>query len=166
MKVEKLIDLYKTSIYQGSIRKDILDEALLISESIFYINRIAKCFNRLGIAARYEQDYIQSISYHKRALDYFEKSTDTLSKIKCLNSIGVSYRKLNLESEAYNNYLQALRLSEAINNSKSIAIALSGIGNIYWIPKSTIRHYLPLKGPWKSKRKITTLRGKHMHMPI
>ncbi len=131
LKVEKLIDLYKTSIYQGAIRKDILDEALLISESIFYINGIGKCYNRLGITARYEHDYIQSITYHKRALSYFEKSTDTLSKIKCLNSIGVSYRKLNLESEAYDNYLNALRLSEATNDDKSIAIALSGIGNVF-----------------------------------
>ncbi|PIF01612.1 MAG: hypothetical protein CR994_00455 [Maribacter sp.] len=130
LKVEKLIGLYKTSIRQGAIRNDILDEALRISKSIFYINGIAKCFNRLGIAARNDQDYIQSVTYHKRALGYFEKSTDTLSKIKCLNSIGVSYRKLNMENEAYNSYLQALQLSEAIGNDKSIAIALSGIGNI------------------------------------
>ncbi|MBD0778060.1 tetratricopeptide repeat protein [Maribacter sp. ANRC-HE7] len=159
LKVEKLIDLYKTSIRQGAIRKDILDEALLISESIFYINGIGKCYNRMGITARYDHDYIQSITYHKRALNYFEKSTDTLSKIKCLNSIGVSYRKLNLESEAYNNYLHALRLSEATNDNKSIAIALSGIGNVF-LDTEEYGQALPIfKRALEIERKNNNLRG-------
>ncbi|WP_291868789.1 tetratricopeptide repeat protein [Maribacter sp.] len=130
LKVENLIDLYKKSIYQKTIRKDVLDEALIVSESIFYINGIAKCYNRMGITSRYEQDYLQSVMYHKRALNYFEKSTDTLAKIKCLNSLGVSYRKLNAVNEAYDIYLRALHLSEIFNNDKSIAIALNGIGNL------------------------------------
>ena len=130
-KVEKLIMLYKKSIRERKIRKDILEEALRISEQIYYIDGIAKCYNRMGIQARYENNYSQSVTYHKRALNYFEKSTDTLSKIKCLNSLGVTYRKLNLEKDAFKYYFQALNLSEKINNRKSIAIALHGIGNVY-----------------------------------
>ncbi len=131
VKVEKLIRLYKQSIKERNIRKDILEEALRISEQIYYIDGIAKCYNRMGIQARYENNYARSVTFHKRALNYFEKSTDTLSKIKCLNSLGVTYRKLNLEKDAFKYYFQALNLSEKINNTKSIAIALHGIGNVY-----------------------------------
>ena len=128
-KVESLIELYKNSIRQGAIRKEILEEALIISEMIYYIDGIAKCYNRMGITARYESDYNKSVNFHKRSLNYFEKSTDTLSKIKCLNSLGVTYRKLNLEKEAFEQYFLALNLSEKIDNKKSIAIALNGMGN-------------------------------------
>jgi len=131
IKAEKLISLYKQSIRQGEINKNIIDEALVVSEMIYYIDGIAKCYNRMGITARYESDYTQSVNYHKRALTYYEKSLDTLSKIKCLNSLGVTYRKLNLEKEAFAQYFQALNLSEKINSQKSIAIALNGIGNVF-----------------------------------
>ncbi len=130
-KVDNLISLYKKSIKQKEIRKDVLEEALVISEKIYYINGLAKCYNRLGITARYENDYGKSIMYHKRSLNYFDQSTDTLSKIKCLNSLGVSYRKLNLEKEAFDYYFQALKLSEVIKDQRSVAIALNGIGNVF-----------------------------------
>jgi len=131
VKAEKLITLYKQSIRQGEINKSIIEESLLVSEMIYYIDGIAKCYNRMGITARYENDYTQSVNYHKRALTYYEKSTDTLSKIKCLNSLGVTYRKLNLEKEAFAHYFQALNLAEKIDSKKSIAIALNGIGNVF-----------------------------------
>ncbi len=131
IKVEKLISLYKQSIRQDEINKDIIEEALLVSEMIYYFDGIAKCYNRKGITARYESDYSQSVNFHKRALTYYEKSTDTLSKIKCLNSLGVTYRKLNLEKEAFAQYFQALNLAEKIDSKKSIAIALNGIGNVF-----------------------------------
>ena len=130
-KVDKLVSLYKKSIKQRKIRKDILDEALTISEKIYYINGIAICYNRKGISARYNNDYGASVMYHKRALNYFNQTTDTLSKIKCLNSLGVTYRKLNLEKEAFTYYFQSLKLSEIVNDKRSIAIALNGIGNVF-----------------------------------
>lgn len=131
VKAEKLITLYKKSIRQGEINKEIIEEALLVSEIIYYLDGIAKSYNRMGITARYESDYTQSVNYHIRALTYFEKSTDTLSKIKCLNSLGVTYRKLNLEKEAFSQYIQALNLAEKIDSQKSISIALNGIGNVF-----------------------------------
>ena len=131
LKAEKLINLYRQSIRQREGNNEIIEEALLVSEMIYYIDGIAKSYNRMGITARYDSDYAKSVNYHKRALTYYEKSTDTLSKIKCLNSLGVTYRKLNLEKEAFVHYFQALNLSEKIDSQKSIAIALSGIGNVF-----------------------------------
>jgi DNA-binding CsgD family transcriptional regulator len=130
-KVDKLIDLYKKSVKQHQIRKDILDDALLISEKIYYIKGLGICYNRKGITARYEQDFGQSVMYHKRALTYFEKTTDTFYKAKCLNSLGVTYRKLNLEKEAFDCYFNALKLDEKINNKRGVTISLNGIGNVF-----------------------------------
>ncbi len=131
VKAIKLIALYKQSIRQGAVNKEVIEEALLVSEMIYYFDGIAKSYNRMGITARYDNDYTKSVNYHKRALTYYEKSADTLSKIKCLNSLGVTYRKLNLEKEAFAHYFQALNLSEKIDSKKSIAIALNGIGNVF-----------------------------------
>ncbi len=130
-KVEKLINLYKKSVKNRIANKDIIDEALQISEEIFYINGIAKSYDRKGLTARFNHNYTEAIRLHKRALRYFEQTNDTLAKIKCLNNLGVAYRKIDKTNEAFNAYFQALKLAEKINNNKSIAIANNGIGNIF-----------------------------------
>ena len=107
-----LISLYKQSIRQKEIDKSILEDALTISKSLFYIKGIGVCYDRKGLNARYEQDYNSSITNHKRALSYLNQTSDTLLIIKCLNNLGVTYRKVNLEKEAFNYYFRALKLSE------------------------------------------------------
>jgi len=130
-KVDQLIELYKKSIKQKGIRKDVLDEALILAENLRYYKGIAICYNRKGITARYEQDYGQSVMFHKRALTYFKKTKDTFYTSKCYNSLAVTYRKLNLEKEAFENYLIGLKLSEEIHSKRGISIALNGMGNVF-----------------------------------
>jgi DNA-binding CsgD family transcriptional regulator len=130
-KVDNLISLYKQSIRQREINKDVIENALTISESLFYIKGIGICYDRKGLTARYEQDYNSSITNHKRGLSYLNQTTDTLLIIKCLNNLGVTYRKVNLEKEAFNHYFKALKLSEKIKSKRSISIALNGIGNVF-----------------------------------
>ena len=130
-KVEKLIDLYKVSVRKRIENEGIIDEALKISEEIFYINGIAKSYDRKGLTARFNHKYTEAIRLHKRALRYFEQTNDSLSKIKCLNNLGVAYRKIDKTNEAFNYYFQALKIAEEIKNNKSIAIANNGIGNIF-----------------------------------
>jgi len=130
-KVDKLISLYKKAVRVKIPSEEIIDDAITIAEKIFYIKGLGVSYDRKGLAARYKSDYANSITYHKRALNYLDKTTDTLLKIKCLNNLGVSYRKLNLEKEAFNFYFQALDLSEKIKHIKSITIALNGIGNVF-----------------------------------
>jgi len=130
-KVDKLISLYKKAVRAKISSEEIIDEAILISEKLFYIKGLGVSYDRKGLAARYNYDYSSSVAHHKRALNYLSKTSDTLLQIKCLNNIGVSYRKLNLEKEAFDFYFQALDLSEKINHVKSITIALNGIGNVF-----------------------------------
>ncbi|WP_456461208.1 LuxR C-terminal-related transcriptional regulator [Lutibacter sp.] len=131
LKVDNLISLYKKAVKAKIVNEDIINEAISISEKIFYIKGLGESYNRKGLVARYNYDYESSVTFHKRALSYLNKTTDTLLKIKCLNNLGVSYRKLNLEKEAFDFYFQALDLSEKIKSEKSIVIALSGIGNVF-----------------------------------
>ena len=130
-KADDLIALYKQSIRQKEINKDVIEAALTVSEKIFYIKGIGVCYDRKGLTARYEQDFSSSITNHKRALSYLNQTQDTLLIIKCLNNLGVTYRKVNLEKEAFENYFNALKLSEKINSTRSISIALNGIGNVF-----------------------------------
>lgn len=130
-KVESLIALYKKSIKNKEINEAIIDEAINVSEKIFYLKGLGESFDRKGLTARKNNDYNNSISYHKRALNYLNKTTDSLLIIKCLNNLGVTYRKLNLENEAFQYYFQALDISEKFKHERSIAIALNGIGNVF-----------------------------------
>ncbi|MEN8185793.1 MAG: LuxR family transcriptional regulator [Bacteroidota bacterium] len=131
VKVNDLITIFRLSIRNRPIRNDILEEALHISKKINYETGTANCFNRIGVNARYNHEYLKSVKYHKEAISHYKSSWDIESRIKNLNSLGVSYRRLNMEEEAIKYYLEALKLSKKIDFTKSIAIALNGMGNAY-----------------------------------
>ena len=131
IKVINLITVFKLSIKNKPIRIDILEEALQISRNINYETGIANCLNTKGVNARYQHEYLKSVKLHKEALPYYKNSWDLESRIKNLNSLGVSYRKLNMEEEALIYYFDALKLSEKVEHTRSMAMALNGIGNAY-----------------------------------
>lgn len=131
VKINNLISIFKLSIRNRPIREDILDEALKISKSIDYPTGIANSLSRKGVNARYNHYYLKSLKLHKEALPFYEESWDINERIKNLNSLGVTYRRLNIEEEAIKYHLKALKLSEKIGFTKSMAIALNGIGNAY-----------------------------------
>lgn len=130
-KVDQLIQLYKNSSRNRLANELYIEEAIKVSEEIFYMKGLGESYDRKGYVARKNSDFTNSIAFHKRALNYLNKTSDTLLIIKCLNNLGVTYRKLNLEKEAFDFYFQALDLSEIITHEKSIAIALNGIGNVF-----------------------------------
>ena len=131
IKVNNLISIFRLSIKNRPLRNDILEEALSISKNINYQTGIANCLNIKGVNARYKHQYLKSLKLHNEASQYYENSWDIKSKIKNLNSLGVTYRRLNLEEEAINYHLKALKLSEKIGFTRSNPIALNGIGNAY-----------------------------------
>ncbi len=130
-KVDDLIELYKNAYKNKLTNEAILDEAIKVSVKLLYLKGLGESYDRRGLVARYNNDFSKSVTYHKRALNYLNKASDTLLIIKCLNNLGVSYRKLNLEKEAFQYYFQALDLSEKIKHERSITIALNGIGNVF-----------------------------------
>ncbi len=130
-KVDNLISLYKKTLKEKHVNNAIINEALKISKKIYYLDGLAECYNRKGLYARRHFDYSNSLIFHKRALNYLNKTSDTLLKIKCLNNLGVTFHKLNLEKESFEYYFKALKLAEKFKHNRSITIALSGIGNVF-----------------------------------
>ncbi len=126
IKVYNLISIFRLSIRNRPLRNDILEEALTISKKINYQTGIAKSLNIKGVNARYQHHYLKSIKLHKEAIPYFTNSWDIESKIKNVNALGVSYRRLNLEEEAIIQHMEALKLAEKFNFTRSVAMALNG----------------------------------------
>ena len=130
-RVDVLIDIYRKTIRTKPIRSDILDTALNQALKINYKHGIARAYDRKGLSFRYDLKYQESVDNHKLALSYYRQTTDTFRTIKCLNSLGVSLRRLNYERESIDYYLEALELSRLIKNDRSIAVSLNGIGNVF-----------------------------------
>jgi len=128
-KVDALLKISRKDYYD--LRPDILEEALEIAGKIYYIDGIAKAYNLKGLKERKKNNFIKSVEYHKRALSFLEKSSDTATKINCIHNLSVSLRKLNFDKEAYKYYIQALDLAKKINDSTQIAMIYNGIGNVY-----------------------------------
>ncbi len=128
-KVDALLELSAED--NKNLRPDILEEALEIAGKIYYIDGIAKAYDLKGLKERRKNNFLKSVEYHKRALSFFEKSTDTAAKINCIHNLSVSLRKLNFDKEAYKHYIQALDLAKKIHDSAQIAMIYNGIGNVY-----------------------------------
>ncbi len=126
-----ILKIYKKTIRKRPIRYDMLDTALYLSKKLNYNKGMAIAYDRKGLNKRYELKYLESVNYHKQSLQYWDNTTDTLGRIKCLNCLGISLRRLNNEKEAMNYYIEALKLAKLSKNNKSIAIALNGIGNVF-----------------------------------
>ncbi len=109
----------------------LLEQALKISWEIPYLEGLGKVYNVKGLMARHNNDFVLSVQYHKRAMNFLEHTKDTLLKITNLNNLAVSLRKLNMESEAMKYYMEALELAQAIDNERNIAMIYHGIGNVY-----------------------------------
>ncbi len=131
IKVYNLILIFKLSIRNRPLRNDVLEDALTISKKINYQTGIANSLNIKGVNARYQHSYLKSVKLHKEAFPYFANSWDIESKIKNLNCLGVSYRRLNLEEEAIIQHMEAVKLAEKFNFTRSVAMALNGLGNAY-----------------------------------
>lgn len=131
VKVNNLMGLFSLTIRNRPLRPEFLDEAIKISRRINYNTGLANALNKKGVNARYDHNYLKSVKLHKEALLHYKQSWDTESRIKNLNSLGVSYRKLNMEEEALIYYFKALDLSEKAEHTRSMAMALNGIGNAY-----------------------------------
>ncbi len=130
-KVDTLISVFHEQIKHRNFNYDIIDEAITIANQLYYFEGIAKAYSIKGKAFRYQHKYYESVKNHKTALLYFDKTTDTVSRVKCLNELGTTYRKLNLEKDAFETYFHCLELTTKIGDNTIKAYALNGIGNVF-----------------------------------
>ncbi len=129
-KIDSIIALTRY-VKDAEKTEEILDYALTLSWNTAYTEGLAKVYNLKGLLERKRSNFTESIKFHKRALNFLEKSKDTLLIIQNLNNLANSLRKINMEEESLKYFTKALHLATRINHRQSIAISLHGIGNIY-----------------------------------
>ncbi len=131
LKVNKLIKLFKKTAKQRQEKYEIIDSAINIAKSILYIKGIGYAYYEKGLTKRKTFKYYQGIHNQTKSLTFLRQTTDTLATIKCLNSIGVGYRKLNIVDKSFKYYFSAYKLAQEYRYSPSMAVALNGIGNLF-----------------------------------
>ncbi len=160
-KIDKLLKLNRTAHYN---RSDILEKALEIATDIYNIEGLAKVYDQKGYIARRNNHFIKSIEYHKRALGFLEKTKDTTLKTRCLNNLGVSCRKANLEKEAYKYYIMALVLAKAQHDKREEARILNGIGNVFVNTEEYEKALFYFEKALSIEKKLNRLRGQEYNI--
>ncbi len=130
-KVNDLIQLFKKKAKKREVNYAIIDSAINIAKRINYTQGTGYAYFSKGLVARRNYSYYKAIKNQKIALPYLERAKDTVSIIKCLNSIGIAYRKANVVEKSFNHYFKAYKLAKIIGKKRSMAIALNGIGNLF-----------------------------------
>jgi len=130
-KVDSLTRLAARVMDEPDTASAILDYALDVSSRIAYTRGLGRIYNLKGSLERMRSNFMLAIQYHKRALHFLERSTDTLTVISNYNNLANALRKINMEEEAIKYFIQALYYARRIKDTPGIARALHGIGNVY-----------------------------------
>ncbi len=130
-KVDNLIKLFKDGGKRKYVNYAIIDNAIRIGQELEYIEGLGKAYYYKGLRYRYDYDYYKAIKNQTIAYTYLQKTTDTLITIKCLNSLGIGYRKVNIVNKSFDYYFEAYLLAEKFKYTSSMAVALNGIGNLF-----------------------------------
>ncbi|QDH78070.1 tetratricopeptide repeat protein [Echinicola soli] len=90
----------------------------------------AKAMDNLGLMYRYHQRYEEAIPLHAKALELIaEEDSSFMEKMIFANNAGVASRYAEDFDQAVYFYLEALKVAEAQNNLRNIAISCNGLGN-------------------------------------
>lgn len=130
-KVDTLIKLFSKGSKKGYLNPKVIEQAVSIGKELHYTEGIGKAYYKRAIAAKYAEDYYTAIKNHTLALPYLKRTTDTVAIIKCLNSLGVVYRKVNIIEKSFNHYFEAYKIAKKNNYTSSMAVSLNGIGNLF-----------------------------------
>lgn len=91
---------------------------------------LAESLDNLGLLYRYHSQYAKSTPLHIRALNLVKSlEVDPYFKMRFANNAGVSARYDQAYDIAVENYIYALKIAEAENDLRNIAIASNGLGN-------------------------------------
>ncbi len=131
LKVNKLITLFKKSAKARQENYEIIDSAINVAKKLLYIKGIGMGYYQKGLTERRTFNYYKGIRNQTKALTFLQQTTDTLTTIKCLNSIGIGYRKLNIVDKSFKYYFNAYKLAQEHKYTPNMAVALNGIGNLF-----------------------------------
>ncbi|MEM6515156.1 MAG: tetratricopeptide repeat protein [Bacteroidota bacterium] len=105
----------------------ILKSALKKAKDASQNQVVLRTKNNLGIVYRDLGKYQEALELSKTAVI----AKETLVRASALINVGVCHRNLANYDEAISNYLKALKIYEAINNERQMAVNYNAIGLVY-----------------------------------
>lgn len=106
-------------------------EALRLSITTGYQNRISLIYNNTGTANRLKGEYGKALTFHNRALENDRKLNNQKGEALSLNNIGNVYLKQGQYDKAVSNYEQSLEIRQEIGDKVGIASSLNNLGLVY-----------------------------------
>ena len=106
-------------------------EALELSDSIQYRERMAHCLINIGSVYAHLFNYEDALDKYHNALNNFSDVLADSTQIGLYNNIGNIYYVQQKNEEAETHFLKALELSKSTNYKEMIAHALTQLGRVY-----------------------------------
>lgn len=105
-----------------------IEKALFIKNKLLY----AIALDNLGLLYRYHKHYSEAITLHTKAFALVDSlPNQAVQEMIFANNAGLAYRYNENYAQAVFYYLKALRIAEANNDLRNIAISCNGLGNTF-----------------------------------
>ncbi|WP_084050554.1 tetratricopeptide repeat-containing sensor histidine kinase [Aquimarina macrocephali] len=97
------------------------------------------CYTNLGILAKYQERYEESVGYHQKAIEYAKgANTEVLQTLISLNNIGTVYKSQQKYEKAKESYHKALSYTEFLSkNPRRHSLLLDNLAYVNFLSKDT-----------------------------
>ncbi|MCB2194521.1 MAG: tetratricopeptide repeat protein [Bacteroidetes bacterium] len=124
-----LTDYY---IYNAADRAiELANEFLILAEKVDSTEIIEYCYEILGEAYFYQEDYNTSLNYFKRFLSLQRQQNDEKGLARAYNNMGIIYRALENYEEAVLCYEKSLDINKELNDSNGISSTYNNLGVLH-----------------------------------
>lgn len=124
-----LTDYY---IYNTTDRAiELANEFLILAEKLDSVSIIEYCYEILGEAYFYQEDYNTALSYFKRFLNLQRQQQDERGIARGYNNLGIIYRALQHYDEAVLCYKKSLEINQKLNDSAGISNNYNNLGVLH-----------------------------------
>ena len=131
IRVKLLLGLADQTVNDHKLKREIADQARILSKQINYEAGEAAALLQIGVAYRMDGDLQQTLNYGNQALKLPVSKRDHRILAMSLNLVAAVNKLQGDYPQALQNYLQALQAAERSGVTKQIANALLNIGNLY-----------------------------------
>jgi tetratricopeptide (TPR) repeat protein len=106
-------------------------QALQLSEKIYWKKGKAICLNELGWSNYVKGNYTQALEYYNTGLRIAEEISDKNLQATLLGNIGIVNFYKSDYPKALSYYFKALKIDEELGDKRGMSIRLGNIGNVY-----------------------------------
>lgn len=110
---------------------ELANEFLILAEKLDSIQIIEYCYEILGEAYFYQEEYNTALSYFKRFLNIQRKQKDERGIARGYNNLGIIYRALEKYEEAVQCYEKSLKINTTLGDSVGISSTYTNLGVLH-----------------------------------